>query len=112
MSDAMLLQVLHHAKESLSKIPDLTFLVREIDILSLGDFSLQIVTDVLIQQPDGVERRAEFVLFRSVVIYQLDKVRVNELLPELGFTGDELKLLCVLDSLIDSSELLLSSLVD
>lgn len=51
-------------------------------------------------------------MFGRVVVNQLDEVRVSQLLPELGFTCDELELLGVLDCLVDSSELLLSSLVD
>jgi len=40
MGDFVLLQVLHYTEESLSKIPEFTFLVGEIDFLSLGDFDL------------------------------------------------------------------------
>lgn len=55
MCNFVLLQVLHNAEESLREIPDFTFLVGEVDFLSLGDFDLQIVIVVLVQQAKSVE---------------------------------------------------------
>lgn len=112
MCNFVLLQVLHNAEESLREIPDFTFLVGEVDFLSLGDFDLQIVIVVLVQQAKSVEGWAEFVLFFCVVAHQLDEIRMVELRSEGSFTGDELEILFVLDCLVDSSELLLSCLAD